>query len=98
MKIPTKAPNELSKKSGLWWLEVVNQFGLKTAGEHAVLTEAALSLDRIAECSKTIKIDGMFVSGQRGKVAHPATRLELQHRALVLQACRQLGISAPVEE
>ncbi len=97
MKLPTKPPATLSKESGRWWMDCVNQFGLKTGGELQVLEEAAFSPDRIAQCREVIKTDGLFTDGQRGKVAHPATRLELQHRALVLQACRQLGISAPVE-
>ena len=98
MKLPTKAPKELSKDSAKWWMDCTIQFGLKTGGELQVLTEAAHSLDRIAQCREVISKDGLFTDSQRGKVAHPATRLEQQHRSLVLQACRQLGISSPVAE
>ena len=98
MKLPTKAPKELSKESAVWWMECVKQFALKTGGELQVLTEAAFSLDRIAQCREVLKKDGLFTEGARGLVAHPATRLEQQHRSLVLQACRQLGISSPVAE
>ena len=98
MKLPTKAPKELDKESAKWWLDCCTQFGLKTGGELQVLTEAAFSLDRIAQCREVLKKDGLFTEGQRGLVAHPATRLEQQHRSLVLQACRQLGISSPVAE
>ena len=98
MKSPTKTPKELDKESAKWWMNCVTQFGLKTDGETQVLTEAAHSLDRIAQCREVITKDGLFTDSQRGKVAHPAIRIELQHRALVLQACRQLGISSPVAE
>lgn len=97
MDIPTKAPSGLDPKSRKWWLECARQFGLKTGGELQVLTEAAQSLDRIKQCQKTIDKDGLFTEGARGLVQHPAARLEMQHRSLVLQACRQLGISSPVE-
>lgn len=90
-------PKYLSKESREWWARAVAEFALETTGELAVLTEAAASLDRVAECREVLKTDGLFIEGQRGKVAHPACRLEQQHRSLVLQACRQLGISAPVE-
>ena len=98
LKLPTKAPETLSKSSGQWWLQTVAQFGMKTSGELAVLTEAAQSLDRIIDCQKIIAEEGLFASGKTATVAHPAARLELQHRATVLQACRQLGISQPVAE
>jgi len=97
MRLPTKAPAGLKKDSAKWWMDCVIQFGLKTAGELQVLTETARSLDRIAQCAKALDDDGLFIEGSRGKVAHPATRLEQQHRSIVLQACRQLGISSPVE-
>ena len=98
MKLPTKAPKELNKESAAWWLTCTKEFDLKTGGELQVLTEAAFSLDRIAQCRTVLKKDGLFTEGARGLVAHPATRLEQQHRSLVLQACRQLGISSPVAE
>lgn len=97
-EIPTSAPDGLSENSSTWWLAVVNQFALTTVGEACVLTEAARSLDRIADCRDAIAKDGLFIDGKSGKVSHPAARLEQQHRSLVLQACRQLGISSPVEE
>ena len=96
--LPTKPPEGLRQTSGKWWLACVEQFNLVSAGEQQVLTEAARSLDRIDQCREAIEKDGLFVEGQRGKVSHPAARLEQQHRSLVLQACRQLGISSPVEE
>lgn len=70
---------------------------MKSAGELQTLTEAAYSLDRIHEYRTAIDRDGAFIQGSRGLVAHPATRLEQQHRALFLQAIRQLGISQPEE-
>ncbi len=97
MKLPTKPPIGLSKISGRWWLTCVNEYNLRTAGELQVLSEVALSLDRIAQCGAIIKKDGLFVESQRGKVSHPGVRIELQHRAIVLQGCRQLGISSPTE-
>lgn len=97
LKRPTRAPNGLSKESAAWWREAVRQFDFRTAGELAVLTEAARSLDRIAECRDVIQREGLFINGARGLVQHPAARLEQQHRSLVLQACRQLGISSPAE-
>lgn len=97
LKQPSRAPAGLSKESGRWWLSAVRQFDLRSAGELAVLTEAARSMDRLIECREAIAKDGLFVEGSRGLVTHPAARLEQQHRALVLQACRQLGISSPVE-
>lgn len=92
---PEKPPSHLTKPTREWWIRVVREFHLSSGGELQCLTEAAESLDRIAECRKALKKDGMFVRGSRGLVAHPAARLEQQHRALVLQACRQLGISNP---
>lgn len=93
-----KAPEHLSAESAKWWERCVAEFRLSTGGELACLTQAAESLDRIAECRERLKVDGLFVEGSRGLVTHPAARLEQQHRALVLQACRQLGISSPVKE
>ncbi len=86
---------DFAKESQEWIDRCVKEFGLSTGGELAVLHQAAHSLDRIAECREAIARDGLTVEGQRGLVAHPCSRLELQHRALVLQACRQLGISSP---
>lgn len=98
LKQPNRAPAGLSKPSARWWLSAVRQFDLRTAGELQVLTEMARSLDRLIECREAIATDGLFVQGSRGLVTHPAARLEQQHRSLVLQGCRQLGISAPVED
>lgn len=92
------APEHLSKAAAEWWARCVSEFRLSTGGELACLTQAAESLDRIAECRDRLKTDGLFVEGSRGLVTHPAARLEQQHRGLVLQACRQLGISSPVKE
>ncbi len=94
----TAAPEHLSDTARTWWERCVTEFDLETGGELAVLSEAASSLDRIAECRELLARDGLVIEGSRGLVAHPATRLEQQHRGLVLQACRQLGISSPVEK
>ena len=93
----TDVPSGLSKGAAKWYRDCVKQFRMATAGELEVLAQAALSLTRIEECRAAIKRDGMFVPGSRGVVAHPAARLELQHRAQLLQAARQLGISAPID-
>lgn len=98
VKQPTRAPADLTKETRAWWRDAVKQFDFKTAGELQVLTEAARSLDRIAQCREALDRDGLFVDGARGLVTHPAARLEQQHRSLVLQACRQLGISSPAED
>lgn len=92
------APEYLSEAASTWWHRVVREFRLLSGGELEVLSQAAASLDRIAECRETLARDGLFIAGSRGLVTHPAARLEQQHRALVLQACRQLGISSPVKE
>lgn len=93
-----KPPADLSADSAEWWRECVEQFGLATAGELRTLTEAARSLDRIAQCSEVIQTAGLLVRGARGSVVNPACRLEQQHRQLFLQALRQLGISQPIRE
>ena len=92
-----KPPRHLGKAARIWWLRVVDEFKFESAGELQVLSEAASSLDRIEQCREILKTEGLFVVGDRGSVIHPAARLEQQHRALVLQACRQLGISSPVK-
>jgi hypothetical protein len=88
----------LSKTAGAWYRRCTVEFRLKTSGELGTLLEAARSLSRIEECQKAIKRDGLFVAGDRGIVAHPAAREERQHRALFLQAVRQLGISSPIHD
>lgn len=93
-----KAPKQLTKESGAWWSQVAMEFDLVSGGELQVLTEAALSLDRISQCRDILDSEGLIVSGDRGKTIHPAARLEQQHRALVMQACRQLGISMPAKK
>ena len=93
-----KAPQYLSRQSKTWWRRVVGEYEMKTGGELALVTEAASSLDRIAECRAVIERDGLCIEGSRGLVAHPAARLEQQHRQLVIQCCRTLGISSPVED
>jgi len=98
LKKPTRAPADLSPTSAKWWKDVVTQFDLRSAGELQTLTEAARSLDRIAQCREVLGRDGLFVEGSRGLVSHPACRLELQHRGVVLMACRSLGITAPSED
>lgn len=98
LKRPTRAPKDLTPTTAKWWRSVVTQFDFRSAGELATLTEAARSLDRINECREVINRDGLFIEGARGLVSHPATRLELQHRAIMLQACRTLGIAALAEE
>lgn len=92
-----KPPKHLGKAAKTWWLRVVDEFKFESAGEIQCLTEAASSLDRIEQCREILKTEGLFVVGDRGSVTHPAARLEQSHRALVLQACRQLGISSPVK-
>lgn len=74
----------------MWWSRVVEEFKFESAGELQCLSEAASSLDRIEQCRGIFKTEGLFITGDRGSVIHPAARLEQQHRALVLQACRQL--------
>jgi len=93
LTVPSEAPHDLSDESAAWYLRACEEFSFKTSGELCVLAEAARSMDRITECRQAIKKDGLFPDNK----IHPAARLEQQHRSLVLQACRQLGISQPVE-
>src|SRR5690606_2640332 len=95
MKI--KVPTGLSRTAAAWYRDCVRQFEFRTAGELACLAEAARSLTRIEQCQAALKKDGLLVGGARGPATHPALRAEQQHRALFLQACRQLGISQPSE-
>jgi P27 family predicted phage terminase small subunit len=92
-----KPPKHLGRAAKTWWSRVATEFKFESAGELQCLSEAASSLDRIEQCREILKTEGLFITGDRGSVIHPAARLEQQHRALVLQACRQLGISAPVK-
>jgi len=88
-------PDHLSTASKRWWKRVVAEFGFESGGELAVLSEVAASMDRVTECRQILKAEGLTVKGDRGSVVHPAARLEQQHRSLILQGCRQLGISLP---
>ncbi len=88
-------PAHLSRVTATWWRRVVQEFTFTSGGELAVLSEVAGSLDRVTECRKILKKEGLTVKGDRGSTIHPAARLEQQHRQLVLQGCRQLGISQP---
>lgn len=92
-----KVPKGLSRASARWFRAVVADFELDTSGELTTAEQAARSLDRMTECSAIIEAEGLVVDGERGKVIHPAAREERQHRALFLQAARQLGISNPDE-
>lgn len=96
-KTTITAPAGVTGAAAAWYRRVVKEFRLRTAGELGTLTEAARSLARIEQCQEALKADGLFVPGARGLVAHPALRAEQQNRALFLQACRQLGISQPLE-
>lgn len=91
-----KSPPGLSPAAVKWFRDCVRQFRFRTAGELGVLAAAALAMTRCEACSAVLKREGMFITGAKGRVSHPALRAETQSRAQFLAACRQLGISRPV--
>jgi hypothetical protein len=91
----TSKPPNLSKSAGQWYADCVRQFRFRTAGELETLHQAARALTRAEECAKVLKREGLFTDGQKGRIAHPAARLEHQSRAQFLTACRLLGITRP---
>ncbi len=92
----TSQPSGLSKAAARFYSDCVHQFRFRTAGELQTLEEAARALTRAAECRAVLKKEGLFTTGQKGRIAHPAARLEQQSRAQFLTACRLLGITRPV--
>ncbi len=90
-----EVPTGLSKAAAKWYRACCRDFRFTTASELEILAQAARSLTRIEECAAAIKRDGVVVRGSKGIVSHPCARLEQQHRAQFLLACRQLGISQP---
>ena len=86
-------PDDLSATAAAWVRKVVKQVDMKLDSEIACTIEAARSLDRIEQCREILQREGLTVEGARGTVLHSAARLEQQHRALFLAACRAVGIS-----
>ena len=97
LKAPA-APVGLSARSRKLWQKLHRDYVL--FDEHrAVLAEALQSLDRAAAARRIIDAEGICLRDRFGQVvAHPALRVERDHRSLACRLIKSLGFTDDVAE
>src|SRR5262249_18633813 len=89
-----KAPDSLSSEAQSLWAAVVAGWDIDRPGE-LVLLAACESLDRLRDCQRTLKTDGLTCEDRFGQTrAHPLLAVERDSRTALLKALRQLGLAA----
>ena len=87
-----KAPTGLTTASAAWWKKTVHELALSTPVEIELATQAARTLDFIAECEQSIKHQGLNLQGQRGPVTNPAAKELRNQRGLFATLARSLNV------
>ena len=91
---PPPPPNHLSEATKARWVEVTNEFVLKS--HHLRILECACdSWDRMVEARTLLHKEGLTVTTvQGGDKPHPATQIELDSRAAFLRCVRELDLDS----
>ena len=92
-----RAPSHLATSSRIWWRSVIQNWHLEP--HHVkLLTLAAESFDRAAECRRIIKRDGLMSQDRYGQPRlHPAADEERRAKALFASLLKQLALDADPE-
>ena len=92
MKKQLRAPSHLTKATRHWWVSVVKGWHLEP--HHIrLLTLAAESFDRAAECRRVIQKEGLISKDRYGQPRlHPAADEERRAKALFASLLKQLNL------
>ena len=92
-----RAPAELSPEARQLWSEILEDYQIDDAGGLAMLRQLCEALERLRECQKAIKADGMTVKGYRNQPRpHPLLKTESECRRQMLACYRALNLD-PLE-
>ena len=93
-----ETPKHLNAEGGAFWAKVRTEYAINDAAGLALLTAAAVALDRMVAARKVIQDEGEIVKDRyKQSKVHPACTLEKDSRAGFLAAMRalQLEIGPP---
>lgn len=92
-----RAPSSLSGEGRKLWLQIVADFEIDDAGGLAILEQLCEALDRLRECQKEIRAQGVTVKGYKGQTRpHPLLKTEAECRRQMLACYRALNLD-PLE-
>jgi len=92
-----RPPADLSPEARRLWSEILDDYSIDDAGGLAMLRQLCETLDRLRECQKAIKADGITVKGYRGQPRpHPLLKTEGECRRQMFACYRALNLE-PME-
>lgn len=89
-----KTPSGLSREASALWRRIVDAYGLNDdpAGEQLLLS-LCQTLDRLRECQRAVKKDGLTIEGSQGQIRpHPLLQTEAECRRALLAHYRALRL------
>ncbi|HET8597725.1 MAG TPA: P27 family phage terminase small subunit [Castellaniella sp.] len=88
-----KAPSTLGQSGKKLWRDLQVEYDITDAASLAILQSLCETVDRLAECRKTIKADGLTVPGSGGQPRpHPLLQTEAEARRALLAHSRALRL------
>ena len=88
-----KIPNNLNKEAKAFYKKILHQYQIDDVAGLKLLLTACECLDRVRECQKTIKKEGMQIQDRFGQwKAHPLCTIERDARSQFLQAMKSLNL------
>jgi P27 family predicted phage terminase small subunit len=93
--LPGPTAAQLRKDAAAEWKRVVpvlNNLGLLSVVDNAVLTDYCICWSRLLECERTLAIEGMVKDTDRGPAKHPLTTVAGQYRTALKTYVGELGL------
>jgi hypothetical protein len=92
-KTGLEPPRELGSHGLSLWNRVQAEYSIRDAGGVEILCQVCQAVDRAEELAAAIKADGIMVQTKFTRRANPAIREEIQCRAFIVRALKELGLS-----
>lgn len=91
-------PANLSAEAKELWRRTLTEFSFDTASDFTLLRQLCETVDRLRDCQKEIKRDGMLVEGAAGqRRPHPLLVVEESCRRSILACVRALKLTSSPE-
>jgi P27 family predicted phage terminase small subunit len=86
-------PRPLEEYGRKLWDRIQREYRIADAGGQEILCQACQALDRAENLADVIKTEGPMLQTRNTRRTHPAVREELQARAFVVRALKELGLA-----
>jgi P27 family predicted phage terminase small subunit len=88
-----KPPSNLTKEAQALWGKLLDEYSIEDAGGLLLLSTALEAFDRMRECQKIIKKEGLQLPDRFAQMkAHPLTITERDSRSAMMQAIKSLNL------